>query len=176
MNETEIFTAPAVEEASSRRGRFDSLRRYKQMLDTERMLPVRYALTAGVIGVPGSIAQLWVMLYAYQHVVGSYGTLTLNAFWLLNFELGLLRNFGLHCAYTWHMKPTWARLRHAHVAALGALVIDLAAFNVVVYTTGIILLAQIFGAGSGFGFNFGYNKLKTFAVRRQRVAIEQVAG
>ncbi len=175
MNEAEVLTSERVERATRRSpGVLDTLRRYGHKLDGDRMLPVRYGLTAGVIGVPGSILQLWVMLFAWEAIFGGYNTIVLNALWLLNFELGLFRNFALHCAYTWKMKPTWARLRHAHVAAIGALIIDLAAFNFVVYTTGIVLVAQVFGAGSGFGFNFGYNKLKTFAQRR-RVAVEEVA-
>ena len=139
-------------------------------------LLVRYGLVAGALGVPASIAQLAVLLWAYEAAVGDYGWLALNALWLVNFEIGLLRNFVLHCAYTWHMEPTWGRVRHAHVAAAGALIIDIIAFNVVVLTTDIIPLAQVFGAGSGFLFNFGYNKFKTFSQGRQvPVSIERVA-
>ena len=180
MNDVEVLTAeridaPAPTAVASSPGVLDTLRRLAGKLDTERMLPIRYGLTAGVIGVPGSILQLWAMLFIWEAIFGGYNTLTLNALWLLNFEIGLFRNFALHCAYTWKLKPTWGRLRHAHVAAIGALIIDLAAFNIVVYTTGIVLLAQVFGAGSGFGFNFGYNKLKTFAQRRHLITIEEVA-
>lgn len=125
-------------------------------------LLVRYVLVSGVIGVSASIVQLWLMVWLYQAIVGNYNHLELNALWLINFEVGLLRNFGLHCAYTWRMPPTSERLKHAHVAATGAFVIDIICFNVVVALTGIIPLAQLLGAGSGFFFNFGYNKLKTF--------------
>jgi len=151
-----------------------ALRRYASMLDTERMLPLRYLLVAGVIGVPGSIVQLTVMLWAYERLAGGYGTLALNVLWLLNFEIGLLRNFVLHCKYTWRMPPTWRRLHHAHVAAAGAAAIDLGAFNAVVITTGIIPLAQLFGASTGFFFNFGYNKLKTFASGARPPVVKEV--
>ena len=56
-----------------------------------------------------------------------------------------------------------APAKHAHVAATGAFVIDILAFNVVHRTTGIVPLAQLFGAGSGFVFNFLYNKMRTFS-------------
>lgn len=124
---------------------------------------VRYLIVAGVVGVPGSIAQLMAMIWLYELLIGDVGTLTLNALWVVNFEMGLLRNYALHCLFTWRTRPTWGRLRHAHVAASGALVIDLAAFNAVTFATGIVPLAQLAGAGTGFGFNFGYNSLKTFA-------------
>ncbi len=126
-------------------------------------LLVRYVLVTGALGLPASILQLTVLLWLYRHFVGAYGTLELNGMWVVNFELGLLRNFLLLCAYTWSTRPTWRRLQHAHVAAAGAFVIDIIAFNAVVFATGIVPLAQLFGAGSGFLFNFGYNKLKTFA-------------
>ena len=42
--------------------------------------------------------------------------------------------------------------------------------NLVVFTTGIIPLAQVAGAGSGFLFNYGYNALKTFARSKQTSA------
>ena len=126
-------------------------------------LLVRYILVSGVLGVPTSILQLTAMLYLYRTFVGQYNSLELNLMWVLNFELGLLRNFGLHCLYTWRMRPTWRRLHHAHIAATGAFVIDIIAFNVVVLVTGVIPLAQLFGASSGFVFNFAYNKVKTFA-------------
>ena len=69
------------------------------------------------------------------------------------------------------MPATWARLRHAHVAAIGALLIDLAAFNLVVWSTGIIPIAQFAGATSGSGFNFVYNQIRTFR-RPARPAFE----
>ena len=177
MNDVDVLAAERIEAPAppAAAGLADTLRRFARKLDTDRMLPIRYGLTAGVIGVPGSILQLWAMLFIWEAIFGGYSTLTLNALWLLNFEIGLFRNFALHCAYTWKMKPTWGRLRHAHIAAIGALVIDLAAFNIVVYTSGIVLLAQVFGAGSGFGFNFGYNKLRTFAQRRHHITTEEVA-
>ncbi len=124
---------------------------------------VRYLIVAGVVGVPGSIAQLMAMIWLYELFVADVGTLTLNGLWVVNFEMGLLRNYALHCLFTWRTRPTWGRLRHAHVAASGALVIDLAAFNAVTFATGIVPLAQLAGAGTGFGFNFAYNSLKTFA-------------
>ena len=153
----------------------DVVRRGVAFLDGERMLPLRYGLVAGVVGLPVSILQLAVILYVYERFFGGYNTLTLNALWLFNFELGLLRNFVLHCWYTWRMEPTWLRLRHAHVAAAGALVIDLAAFNAIIYFTAIVPLAQVFGAGAGFGFNYGYNTLKTFSTGKRPTVIEQVA-
>ncbi len=126
-------------------------------------LLVRYVLVTGALGLPASILQLAILLWLYRHFVGAYGTIELNGMWVLNFELGLVRNFLLLCAYTWSARPTWRRLQHAHVAAAGAFVIDIIAFNAIVFVTGIVPLAQFFGAGSGFLFNFGYNKLKTFA-------------
>jgi putative flippase GtrA len=126
-------------------------------------LLVRYILVSGVLGVPASILQLSAMLYIYRAFLGHYNSLELNLMWVLNFEIGLLRNFGLHCLYTWRMRPTWRRVRHAHIAAVGAFVIDISVFNMVVLVTGVVPLAQLFGASSGFVFNFAYNKLKTFA-------------
>lgn len=132
---------------------------------------VRYVLVAGVLGVPLSIAQLWVMLWMYGALIGEPGLIAVNALWFVNFEIGLLRNFGLHCAYTWQIPPSWQRTRDAHVAAVGAIVIDFAAFNAVLLATGIVPLAQLVGAASGFVFNYGYNKVKTFA-RTRTVEVE----
>lgn len=169
MNEAEILgLSDAISEPAALRGWSDWRR-----LVTAPPLIVRYGLVSGALGVPLSIAQLTVMLWIYGTFVGDYGLLVLNGLWLLNFELGLLRNFGLHCAYTWRLKPTWHRLRHAHVAAVGAVIIDLIAFNGVVLLTGIIPLAQVAGASSGFVFNFGYNRLKTF--RGEQTTMEGVA-
>jgi putative flippase GtrA len=126
-------------------------------------LLIRYILVAGVLGVPASILQLATMLYLYRAFVGHYNSLELNLMWILNFELSLLRNFGLHCLYTWRMRPTWRRLYHGHVAAAGAFVIDIIVFNFVVFMTGVVPLAQLSGACSGFVLNFAYNKFKTFA-------------
>ena len=140
-----------------------------------RELPlfVRYGIVSGAMGVPASILQLTVMVWVYRAIFGDVGTIALNVLWLVNFEIGLLRNFAAHCWFTWGTKPTWRRIQHAHVAASGALVIDLVAFNAVVYFTHIIPLAQLFGAGSGFMFNFSYNKLKTFSVQRDLATLER---
>ncbi len=126
-------------------------------------LVVRYGLVAGIIGIPASIAQLALLIWAYHRMVGPYNTLTLDGLWVINFELGMLRNYVMHCAYTWRTPSTWQRFWHAHVAAGGASVIDFATFNAVVALTGIVPLAQTAGPAAGFVFNFGYNKLKTFA-------------
>ena len=126
----------------------------------------RYVLVTGVIGLPASILQLMALIWAYGAATGHVNVIELNALWLINFEMGLLRNYALHCLFTWQTPPTWQRTRHAHVAASGAIVIDIIAFNAVVFSTGIIPLAQLFGAGSGFVFNYGYNSLKTFARTR----------
>jgi putative flippase GtrA len=133
---------------------------------------VRYVIVSGVIGLPASIAQLTVMRLVWGHYFGGPGLLTLNALWVLNFELGLVRNYALHCLYTWRVVPSWKSLRHAHVAATGAIIIDIIAFNVVVCTTHIVPLAQVFGASSGFGLNFFYNKFLTF--RRERAVPVEV--
>ena len=53
---------------------------------------------SGVFGVPASIAQLTVMLFLYRHLVGPYGFIALNALWVLNFEMSLVRNFLLSIA------------------------------------------------------------------------------
>lgn len=126
-------------------------------------LMVRYVLVSGAFGVPASIGQLALMLLVYRSVLGDYGFLALNAMWIANFELGLMRNYLLHCAYTWGMRPTWGRTRDAHVAAIGAFLVDIVVFNSIVFATGIVPLAQLVGAGSGFGFNFTFNRFKTFA-------------
>ena len=138
-----------------------------------RWLTVRYIVVSGAFGVPASIAQLTAMLFLYRHIVGSYGFVALNAMWVLNFEISLVRNFLLHCWVTWRKEPTWRRLRHAHVAATGAFVIDIAAFNAVHRITGIVPLAQLFGAGSGFAFNFLYNKMRTFSASSEH-RVEEV--
>ncbi|MGA2284863.1 MAG: GtrA family protein [Dehalococcoidia bacterium] len=135
---------------------------WRLILSLQQPLLVRYVLVSGVVGLPASILQLALLLFLYRVFFGPYSTLQLNLMWIINFELGLLRNFGCHCLYTWRMRPTWRRLWHAHVAAVGAFVIDIIVFNVIVFVTGIIPLAQLFGAGSGFAVNFTYNKLKTF--------------
>jgi len=127
-------------------------------------LPVKYVTVSGVIGVPLSILQLQIMLAIYRYFAGENpNIIVLNALWLINFELGLSRNFLGHCWYSWGMPPTRRRWGHAHVAALGALVIDLIAFNLVYLLTDVILAAQIVGAGAGFFCNFLYNKFMTFA-------------
>jgi putative flippase GtrA len=172
--ESELLAADSDSGPIAATGAFDWILRRARLSESDRMLALRYVLVAGVVGVPASMLQLTAMLFLYGRFVGDYGTLVLNALWLLNFEIGLLRNFAFHCGYTWRMSPTWARLRHAHVAALGALLIDLAAFNVVVFLTGILPLAQLFGAGSAFGFNFAYNRIKTFASGARQPVIDPV--
>lgn len=136
-------------------------------------LMARYVLVSGAIGVPGAIVQLWAMRWIYTWAFGGVNTIELNALWILNFEIGLVRNFLMHCFYTWGLPPTRERVRHAHVAAIGAIIIDLIAFNAVVQFTGMIPLAQVIGAGTGFVFNYGYNKLKTFALAN-RITVEGV--
>ena len=136
---------------------------WRSILGPEPLLFVRYVLVSGVIGVPLSIVTLWGMIWVYKHFFGDYNWLTLNVLFLLNFELGLTRNFLLHCGFTWRLMPSWRRYRHAHVAAVGALAIDIGMFNIVLHTTGILFVAQIFSAGSGFAFNFLYNRMKTFS-------------
>ena len=127
-------------------------------------LPVfgRYIVVSAIVGLPASILQLMALVWVYGLFIGNVSTIELNALWIVNFEMGLLRNYALHCVFTWRTPPTWQRTRHAHVAASGAILIDLVAFNAVVYATGIIPLAQLAGAGTGFLFNFTYNSLKTF--------------
>jgi putative flippase GtrA len=159
---------PAAEPYAERRDAPDALR---GLWRAALRLPVfmRYIFVAGVIGLPASILQLMALIWAYGGLTGHVGTIELNVLWLINFEMGLLRNFALHCLFTWNQRPTWSMTRHAHVAASGAIVIDLIAFNLVVFATGIIPLAQLAGATSGFAFNYTYNSLKTFA-RRLEVA------
>jgi putative flippase GtrA len=152
--------------------RFDPAALWRAFLHERAGWPLvaRYIAVSGVIGVPGSILQLMLLIALYERGGREVGTLSLNALWIVNFELGLLRNFALHCLFTWRTEPTWRKVGHAHVAASGAVVIDLLAFNLVVFTTGIIPLAQVAGAGSGFLFNYGYNALKTFARSKQTSA------
>jgi len=128
----------------------------------EHRLFTRYILVSGVFGLPASIAMLQLMVWLYGAFVGEHSRLALNAMWIVNFEIGLVRNFLLHCAYTWRTKPTWKRLANMHVAAAGAFVIDFAAFNIVLLMTDVILFAQVIGASSGFLCNFLYNRLRTF--------------
>jgi putative flippase GtrA len=128
----------------------------------EHRLITRYLLVSGVFGVPASILQLQAMLWAYEAFVGDYDRLILNALWIVNFEIGLSRNFLLFCAFTWRTPPTWMRYGHAHVAAIGAFVVDITVFNLVVTLTGVVLIGQVCGAGSGFFFNFLYNRFRTF--------------
>ena len=132
----------------------------------EHKLLTRYILVSGVFGVPASIATLQVMIWLYGSVIGDYNRLALNAMWIVNFEIGLIRNFLLHCAFTWRTEPTRKRLANMHVAAIGAFVIDIVAFNVVVTLTHVILFAQVIGASSGFLCNFLYNRLRTFGSPR----------
>lgn len=149
---------------------------WRSLAGPEPLLFVRYVLVSGVLGVPLSIVTLWGMIWAYEQVFGDYNWLTLNILFLLNFELGLTRNFLLHCAFTWRLLPSWRRYRHAHVAAVGALAIDIVMFNVVLHATGILFVAQIFSAGSGFAFNFLYNRFKTFSrPKRPEVMAEEAA-
>jgi putative flippase GtrA len=133
----------------------------------EHKLLTRYVLVGGVVGVPASIVTLQVMIWAYGALIGDYNRIALNAMWIINFEIGLTRNFLLHCAFTWRTEPTRRRLFHVHVAAVGAFFIDIIAFNVVVSMTGMILLAQVIGASSGFSCNFIYNRLRTFGPPKQ---------
>jgi putative flippase GtrA len=137
----------------------------------EHTLLTRYIMVSGVVGLPLSIATLQVMIWGYESLIGDYNRLTLNVMWVINFELGLLRNFFLHCAFTWKTNPTRRRLAHIHVAAMGAFVIDIVAFNVVLLLTHVILIAQVIGASSGFFCNFLYNRLRTFGAP-QRAADE----
>jgi putative flippase GtrA len=142
-----------------------------RLVSLQRPLLVRYLLVSGVVGVPASILQLAFILFLCRAFFGGYSRIELNLMWVLNFELGLLRNFGLHCLYTWRMRPTRRRLYHAHIAAAGAFVIDIIVFNAVVLVIGIIPLAQLAGASSGFALNFTYNRFKTFS-RLQQIEAE----
>jgi putative flippase GtrA len=65
------------------------------------------------------------------------------------------------------MRPTWRRTYHAHVAAMGAFVIDIIVFNGVLFMSGILPLAQLCGASSGSALNFVYNQFKTFSRLQQ---------
>jgi hypothetical protein len=136
-------------------------------------LGARYIIVSGVIGVPLSIATLQAMVFIYKYFSGGdIGRIPLNGLWLLNFEIGLTRNFLGFCFYTWRTKPTRRQFQHIHVAAIGALVIDIVAFNVVYHVTGVLLIAQVFGASSGFFLNFAYNNLLTFAGVRHHAVID----
>jgi putative flippase GtrA len=128
----------------------------------ENTLLTRYILVGGVIGLPASIVQLQATLWTYQALLGHYDRLVLNAFWVFNFETGLIRNFLLFCAFTWRTQSTWKRFGHVHVAAIGAFIIDMTVFNVAVTLTGVVLIGQVLGAGSGFFCNFLYNRFRTF--------------
>jgi len=128
----------------------------------EARLTARYLFVSAVIGLPASILQLAILVHVYSSTFGGYNTLELNALAIVNFEISVMRNYAGHCLFTWRMKPTWQRTRHLHVAAIGAFVISLSVFNVVVHMTGIIALAQLCGTAAGFTLNFGYNKFKTF--------------
>jgi putative flippase GtrA len=130
--------------------------------NSEARLTARYLLVSAVIGLPASIAQLWLMVHVYTALFGGYSFWSLNAMAIINFEISVLRNYAGHCLFTWRMKPTWHRARHLHVAAIGAFVISLGMFNFVYHMTDFIPLAQLCGAASGFTLNFGYNKFKTF--------------
>ncbi len=140
----------------------------------EHRLLTRYILVGGVFGLPASIVTLQVMIWAYGALIGDYDRLALNAMWIVNFEIGLIRNFLLHCAFTWRTEPTRRRLVHVHVAAVGAFFFDIMAFNVVLLLTDVIVLAQFIGASSGFLCNFLYNRLRTFGAPA-RVADETLA-
>jgi putative flippase GtrA len=166
MTEIEGAAFAGTDAASARVGRAAVGIRYLLSF-RQPPLTVRYILVSGVLGVPASILTLGATLYLYRTFVGQYNSFELNVMWVFNFELGLLRNFGLHCLYTWRMRPTWRRLYHAHVAAAGAFIIDIIVFNTVVSVSGVVPLAQLTGASSGFVFNFSYNKLKTFARLQQ---------
>jgi len=135
---------------------------WRPWADGEHKLLTRYVLVSGVFGLPASIVQLQVMLWIYQVFFGDYNWLSLNILWIVNFELGLTRNFLLHCTFTWGTNPSWKRYAHVHIAAIGAFIIDIIAFNLVLTLTNIILVAQVFGAASGFLCNFLYNRFRTF--------------
>jgi len=128
----------------------------------EHKLLTRYIAVSGAFGLPASIITLQLMVWAYEAAIGDYNRLTLNAMWVVNFEIGLLRNFILHCLITWRTEPTWRRLGHIHVAAIGAFFIDIVAFNIVYWFTEVLIIAQVIGASSGFFCNFLYNRLRTF--------------
>jgi putative flippase GtrA len=150
-------------DAAAARGDRASVGIGRFLFSLQQPLLARYILVSGVVGVPASILQLTFMLFLYRAFFGEYTRWELNLMWVLNFELSLLRNFGLHCLYTWRMRPTWRRLYHGHIAAVGAFVVDIIVFNVVVQLSGILPLAQLSGASSGFALNFTYNRFKTFS-------------
>jgi putative flippase GtrA len=147
--------APAVRETAQKLT-------WRPWKNGEHKLLTRYVLVSGVFGLPASIIQLQLMLWGYEALFGDYDRLMLNVLWIINFELSLTRNFLLHCAFTWGTNPTWKRFGHVHVAAVGAFIIDIVMFNVVLTLTGVILIAQVFGAASGFFCNFLYNRFRTF--------------
>ena len=149
----------------------DSAHRFREnaWANGEHTLFTRYVLVGGVFGVPASIVTLQAMIWAYGTLFGDYSRIALNAMWVLNFEVGLIRNFLLHCAFTWRTEPTRRRFVHVHVAAIGAFFMDIVAFNVVLSVTGVILIAQVLGASSGFSFNFIYNRLRTFGPAKRVV-------
>jgi putative flippase GtrA len=143
----------------------------------EHKLFTRYVLVSGAFGLPASIVQLQAMVWVYEAWFGDIDRIMLNVLWVFNFEFSLVRNFLLHCAFTWRTNPTRKRLAHVHVAAGGAFVIDFIAFNVVLLFTDIILIAQVFGASSGFLCNFLYNRFRTFgAPSRANEEREPVPG
>lgn len=135
---------------------------WRPWASSEHKLITRYVIVGGVIGVPASILQLQAMLWGYHAVLGHYDRLILNAFWIINFEVGLTRNFLLFCAFTWRTQPSWKRYGNVHVAAIGGFIFDFTVFNIVVAVTGVVLFGQVCGAGSGFFFNFLYNRFRTF--------------
>jgi putative flippase GtrA len=49
--------------------------------------------------------------------------------------------------------------------------VDIVVFNALVWTTGIIPLAQFCGAGAGFALNFAYNRFLTFAHGRTKESL-----
>jgi putative flippase GtrA len=141
---------------------------WRPWASAESRLLTRYVLVSGAFGLPASIIQLRLMLWGYEWAFGEYDRLILNALWIVNFELSLMRNFLLHCLISWRVKPTRRKAGHAHVAATGAFVIDIIAFNVVHILTDVLIIAQIFGASSGFFCNFLYNRFRTFGAPRKR--------
>lgn len=159
-----VNEATAIATAEAPRGLRDRLAalRGRFLTRSESLLTARYLLVSGVFGVPASIVQLAAIGWLYTYYFGDFNHLELNAMAIVNFEISLMRNYIGHCAFTWRMRPTWRRARHAHVAAIGAFVISLTVFNIVEYTIDIIPLAQLAGAASGFALNFSYNKFKTF--------------
>ena len=88
-------------------------------------------------------------------------------------ELRLSRGARGHALELLHHLPDLLGHRLRQPQRLADDVVDLTAFNLVVMTTHIIPLAQLFGAGSGFLVNFLYNKFKTFAVTTEPVIVER---